>query len=698
MTSNKFREFWTAGYRRLVPIVPPGAPVSELSTLAKRTELLGKIPGVRKDNGEWIGLDLRKCVATEPDLDLWHSWGAGVGIRTGDGLVALDIDTLDEELATQIHGLADLNLGETSTRIGRAPKRLLLYATADTIPYRRVKFAGGLVELLSDDRQFVAHGIHPVTGKPYHWPLGYDRRDALPVVTAASVAEFFAHLAATLPQAEQSVVSTSPAGSAPVDQAQLLGEPEDVARAVAALPNTSALFPSYDDYVRVGYAIKGATQDDSAGLELFQQWAARWIDGDNDPDRVAADWQRMKPPFEVGAQYLFSLAQQHGGFSTGDAWFKAGQSPADSVWDTAPAEQPPSIEPIKWLKPSDWQGKQPPARQWEVDGWIPKGEVTLLYGDGGIGKTLIIHQYATCAAAGLSWLGQATRPAKVMCFFCEDSEDELHRRQIDLCATTGASLNAVDARLRIASRKYMDNLLAVWRRNDGAMQRSAVWQQLRDDAVSFGAEVIIVDTIADTFGGSEIDRGQVNAFIKSCLGRLGQETGASIIVLGHPSVAGKDRGTSGSTAWSNASRSRMYLRYPKGVEEGNVRELKGMKLNYGPKGALLKLAWKSGAFVVLGESKPIDPGLFKSGSVPDLDTMAEALTLAAWSEAGVDELSSAPKAARYSVTVLRCATPEALSPFSDDQITSALRRLMESGAVAMGDKGRLTRCDGGVFN
>lgn len=54
--------------------------------------------------------------------------------------------------------------------------------------------------------------------------------------------------------------------------------------------------------------------------------------------------------------------------------------------------------------------------------------------------------------------------------------------------------------------------------------------------LSHSGAVVIVDTIADTYGGNEIDRAQVNAFVKSCLGRLAQAIGGTVIALGHPSM------------------------------------------------------------------------------------------------------------------------------------------------------------------
>ena len=178
-----------------------------------------------------------------------------------------------------------------------------------------------------------------------------------------------------------------------------------------------------------------------------------------------------------------------------------------------------------------------------------------MYGAGAIGKSLLIQQYATAAATGRDFLGLKTRPAQVMGFFCEDAPDELHRRQIDINRSLGVSFEELQ-NLRITSRRTGDNLLATWNRS-GEMQRSELWQQLVNDAQAFRADVVVVDTLADIFAGSEIDRAQVSSFMKACLGRMAQEVGGTVIALGHPSQSGlsSGEGISGSTAWSNAARS-----------------------------------------------------------------------------------------------------------------------------------------------
>lgn len=348
-------------------------------------------------------------------------------------------------------------------------------------------------------------------------------------------------------------------------------------------------------------------------------------------------------------------------------------------------EKPPSL----WIDPREWTGQKPAAREWEVQGWIPRGEVTLLYGDGGIGKTLLAHQYATAAATGKAWLGQKTRPARVMCFFCEDSADELHRRQIDINAALGVE-HADLGNLRLASRKHGENALGVWDEKAGKMKTTDEWKQLRADAVAFGADVIVVDTLSDVFVGNELQRAQANAFVKQCLGRLAHAIGGSVIALGHPSVAGKNsgEGTSGSTGWSNAVRSRLYLRYPDKVDSGNIRELAGMKLNYGPKGSLLKIKWDHGAFVVLaGRTPAADPGDWPAPVVPKLDDAAEGAVVTALVECAGVRMSTAKNSQHYAPRVLK-RRGNTLDAYSEAEVDAALTRLERAGLIKMGEVGR----------
>jgi hypothetical protein len=406
------------------------------------------------------------------------------------------------------------------------------------------------------------------------------------------------------------------------------------------------------------------TATDYAHLVL--DWEIAQLDRSGiDPDapgglrQLARDWARGGHP----RTSAFHAAR----------WF---EEPREPLFPDEPTQvaRITEVAPIRWINPEEWRDKPIPPREWEVPNFIPRFEVSALYGDGGIGKTLLIHQYAICATAGVPWIGQEVRQARVMCFFCEDSEDELQRRHADILSALTLDFSATGDRLRLASRRFMDNVLATWDRQTGRMQRLAVWDRLREAAVSFRADVVIIDTLADVFAGEEQNRIQANAFIKACLGRLAQEIGGSVIVLAHPSLSGQSsgQGTSGSTAWNNSVRSRLYLRYPKGAAKGDLRELEGMKANYGPKGGLMKLRWNRGAFDVIAGTVP---GSVPRMAFPNLDHAADQAVVAALLDSPGARHSPARNSPYFAPRALKRQAPEILATLTEAEIAEALSRL-----------------------
>ena len=93
----------------------------------------------------------------------------GIGLRTGE-LVAVDIDILDPDLAHRLDRLVRDRLGDTLTRVGLWPKRLLPYRTDAPFPKMTCgSTRGEQVEFLGLGQQVVAFGIHPDAGQPYRW-------------------------------------------------------------------------------------------------------------------------------------------------------------------------------------------------------------------------------------------------------------------------------------------------------------------------------------------------------------------------------------------------------------------------------------------------------------------------------------------------------------------------------------------------
>src|SRR5258708_6068054 len=140
---STFDAFWRFGYRRLVPIIPPGSPISEKSTLAKRLDAVGKVPGVKHASGLWSSYDWAAHECDEADLARWAAMGANVGIKTGQGIAAIDADTLNQEWASVIEKKAFEHFGGLCRRVGKAPKALYLIALSE--PMRYTKLDSGTV-------------------------------------------------------------------------------------------------------------------------------------------------------------------------------------------------------------------------------------------------------------------------------------------------------------------------------------------------------------------------------------------------------------------------------------------------------------------------------------------------------------------------------------------------------------------------
>ncbi|GLI94680.1 bifunctional DNA primase/polymerase [Methylocystis echinoides] len=85
----------------------------------------------------------------------------------GGNIVAVDIDSLDEERVAYLKDLTFRVCGETPLiRVGRAPKCALIYRAATAgIRTRRC----GDFEIIADKAYILAFGMHPSTGKPYEW-------------------------------------------------------------------------------------------------------------------------------------------------------------------------------------------------------------------------------------------------------------------------------------------------------------------------------------------------------------------------------------------------------------------------------------------------------------------------------------------------------------------------------------------------
>lgn len=63
---------------------------------------------------------------------------------------------------------------------------------------------------------------------------------------------------------------------------------------------------------------------------------------------------------------------------------------------------------LNWKSVADLADKEPPKREFAVDPLLPKNQVSSIYGDGGVGKSLIAKQLCVCVTANQPWFGLPT--------------------------------------------------------------------------------------------------------------------------------------------------------------------------------------------------------------------------------------------------------------------------------------------------
>ncbi len=595
---------WERGYRQLVSIIPPGAPLAPGSRLP-RSEL-GKIPGIRLPNGVWRGYPWLDHIATDRDIHQWAQDGASVGML-GAYYPGLDIDVLNEWLAQLVEQIAVEVLGPAPRRVGRAPKRLLMYRTGEPFPrIAAVLTYDGkrhLVEFLGQGKQYVIHGPHPAGGR-YEWNEELTERDpdSLTRIDRAKVEHFFAVLKERLEVFDVTVELVGAASAkerANVAQADLLAPSiEALQECVALIPNTDELFPDRPAYVKMGEAIHAAAgpEHETEGFEVFADWAARHEKDERvagNADTWRRDWAGIKGPHSVGWTWLCELAAPHG-FNAGRHEFTADLPPKDEqpqesarpslhkvllalrerlatisdplerdterdhalaklssklhvpfnrlVERLAAFDAPHRRTQVRIIRP----GPQLRDAMSEapppalIPGYVFAESQHVLYGEPQAFKTFIALDMALHLASGRPWLDVFPVQQRGVVIFAGEAAGSLRLRIAAWCAAHGLSVEESEA-LPIVVIEQVPTL----GRGDDGFQNAI--NQIREATKEFSAPLglIVIDNmtrLAAVAGLSTTDTGEYGRLLAD-LDALGRVVGAATLTIYHSPVSDSKRPT-----------------------------------------------------------------------------------------------------------------------------------------------------------
>ncbi|MGH8074304.1 MAG: PriCT-2 domain-containing protein [Lysobacter sp.] len=317
--------------------MPAGRPIK--SVLRKYgTQLLENgysilpIPAGRKGpiEPQW-----QKIKADEKLIRKWSSGdykNGSIGFHT-KYTPAVDIDITDEEMSGLMASHVRAIVGDTMTRVGRAPKTMLIYRT--TIPFqkRKVIFVDldghdQAIEVLGDGQQFVGIGIHPDTKKPYRWTSGKEMTplsvpaDFLPEITQDHIDEIMSvfKLEAgrrgwTLKRHNAASESRAMTSDDANDNALLEHKRPLENLTVDQLRDVLEWVPGNDDYeswLKVGMALHHQFDGEEDGLQLWHEWSESAHNYDD--EALERKWNSFHD--EMGrnvttAATLIKLAKEH---------------------------------------------------------------------------------------------------------------------------------------------------------------------------------------------------------------------------------------------------------------------------------------------------------------------------------------------------------------------------------------------------
>jgi len=391
-------------------------------------------------------------------------------------------------------------------------------------------------------------------------------------------------------------------------------------------------------------------------------------------DKVAADLRAHDPAArlvlvpDVGKEDAAAkIAAEHGcavaylpqgeanNFDANDLMQREGGDVLAALLESA--SEPPKPEPL--LKPVSvgdvlTHPAPPPAFVW--DDYLPRGVVALFGAHGGTGKSTIALMLAVATVTGRPLFGVATEQSPAVFVSLEDGARIVRHRLAGICRAWGIDPMALGG-LHIVDGTENPELFAADARSAGNV--TAAYLELARLVESTRAGLVVVDNASDSFGGDEINRRQVRGFMRALV-QVARLTDCAVCLLAHVDKgtsrnrkAEGGEGYSGSTAWHNSARSRLFMTR----DESGLLTLEHQKSNLGKRAEPLALVWPEGGLPMLAGDAPNFDGLNASAQGRSDDTAAAALLVLLAEFEGREQYASPAAQARNNVHALLRVEP-----------------------------------------
>ena len=178
---------------------------------------------------------------------------------------------------------------------------------------------------------------------------------------------------------------------------------------------------------------------------------------------------------------------------------------------TVQAEEADDGEGLDTFSFGGFEGLPIPETPWLVRGMLIDQNVSIINGDGGVGKSWLALQLAICAVTGRQWLGKDVKRGPVLLFSAEDNVHDLHRRAAKILRAEGLTFAEVKDLHGFDATTI--NAVLGGLNGSGKVKATALWRRVERKVAEMLPSAVFIDTLANVFDGSEINRTQAVQFL-----------------------------------------------------------------------------------------------------------------------------------------------------------------------------------------
>lgn len=277
---------------------------------------------------------------------------------------------------------------------------------------------------------------------------------------------------------------------------------------------------AHDEWLQVGMGLHHETA--GKGFAIWDQWSS--LSGDKYPgaDVLRRRWESFGS--DGGKQVTIRTALRMAGIN-----LNLPASPEE--FENLVAQGEPETAAPRFVFEPVHTFSSTQALPWIVKGVLPKASLGVVYGASGSGKSFVVLDMGMAVARGAEWRGRKVRQGRVA-YIAAEGADGFRKRIAAYAQHHGVDLADVPMTVLNAAPNLLEE-------KDAA-------DVARGIKASGGADLIVVDTFAQTTPGANENAGEdVGRALGYCK-RIHEVTGAMVLLIHH---SGKDS-TKGARGWS----------------------------------------------------------------------------------------------------------------------------------------------------